>query len=248
MQTIEKEIVVDVIANPGDAFYESVLSDFLDEQNIKHDFRKPLQNNIVAELKPYQERYLGIWKSHWINIGLCTKPTDKDKAEQYFCDFYKELGFSKPKSIVWFDNPIKMYQQANKLKLKAYNQVYYEFWGRLTNPVWNNMREQIKNKTKINQPYSQLWSRIYSQIWDLARDHTWHGQHDAHWLIYYSYMMQVLRLELPKVFTPMILLSHDVNLWIPTEKIVYVTRKPKKIVVKNNKFIKMVYQDECVIA
>jgi hypothetical protein len=38
--TIEKQILVNVLNNPGDTFYENVLSDFLDEQGIEHDFRK----------------------------------------------------------------------------------------------------------------------------------------------------------------------------------------------------------------
>jgi hypothetical protein len=73
---IEKEILKDVLTNPGDTFYENVLSDFLDEQGIEHDFRKLLHKNKITELKPYQEKCLDIWKDYWTYIGLCIKPTD----------------------------------------------------------------------------------------------------------------------------------------------------------------------------
>jgi hypothetical protein len=119
-KTIEQEIFIDVLSNPGDTFYENVLSDFLDEQGIEHDFRKLLHNNHVTELKPYQEKCLDIWVNHWINVGLCIKPTDEGKVEQCFCDFYKKLGFSTPKNIIWFNNPVEM---CNKVSNQALNHV-----------------------------------------------------------------------------------------------------------------------------
>jgi hypothetical protein len=60
INSIEKEILVDVLNNPNDTFYENVLSDFLDEQGIEHDFRNPLHNDKITELKPYQEKCLDI--------------------------------------------------------------------------------------------------------------------------------------------------------------------------------------------
>jgi hypothetical protein len=51
---IKKAILIDVLNNLNDTFYKNVLADFLDERIIEHDFRKPLHNNHVTELKPYQ--------------------------------------------------------------------------------------------------------------------------------------------------------------------------------------------------
>jgi hypothetical protein len=142
----EKEILLDVLNNPNDTFYESVLSDFLDEQNIDHDFRKPLHNNIVKELKPYQEKCLDIWVNYWFNISVCTKPTDEKKAEQYFFDIYKELSFPIPKSIIWFNNPVEMYNQVINLnnQTKLSHLIYYQ----------------------ICQAWMQLWDKASPQIWN----------------------------------------------------------------------------------
>jgi hypothetical protein len=52
--------------------------------------------------------------------------------------------------------------------------------------------------------------------------------------------MQVLRVEAPKAFLP---LAQEVNWWLPTEETVFVTRKLKECVVKNNKLVKLVYQN-----
>jgi hypothetical protein len=137
--SIEKQIFVDVINNPGDSFYESVLSDFLDEQGIDHDFRKSLHNNRITELKPYQEKCLDIWAKYWTSIDLYTKPTNEDKAEQCVYNLYIQLGFSKPKKIIWFDNPVEMWRQAINQVISLYNQV--------------------------NQRYYQILNLVYDQVW-----------------------------------------------------------------------------------
>jgi hypothetical protein len=167
-KSIEKEIFFSVLNNPGDTFYENVLSDFLDEQGVEHDFRKPLHNKKVVKLKPYQEKCLDIWAKHWISIGLCTKPTDEIKAEKYFYHLYKELDLKKPKSIIWFDNPIEMCDQASC-------QTSDQLWNQLQNKISNKVNDQINT-----QIYNQLWRKMNSQVWQvwswlltLVRNRVW---------------------------------------------------------------------------
>jgi hypothetical protein len=242
-KTIEQEILIDVLNNPNDTFYESVLSDFLDEQGIEHDFRKPLHNNPVKELKPYQEKCLYVWKNHWTNIGLCTKPTNESKAEQYFSDFYSQLGFTKLKSIIWFDNPIETCikardQVSNRVVNQASNRVWNQVNNRVWYQVWNNIWNQVWNQIG-NQVFNQVWNQVWNQVL--------HGQQDAYWLAFYAYMMQVLRLEASKQFIPYMLLAQEVNWWLPTEETIYVIRKPKGFVLKDNKLVKITFQDNYTI-
>jgi hypothetical protein len=226
----------------------------LDEQGIEHDFRKPLSNKKVVKLKPHQEKYLDIWANYWIDIGLCTRSTDEVKAKQYFSDLYKELGLKKPKSIVWCNNPIEMCNQIdlnnqtssqilNRLRYLAqvnqvynmasdyvndqtYSQIWCKVWRQVSYQVWHQVSYQL-----INQVFDQVWNQVF------------YKQQTVYWLAYYSYYMQILRIEIDKLFIPLILLSQEVNCWIPTEKIVYVTKKPKECIVENGKFVKLIYQD-----
>jgi hypothetical protein len=265
INSIEKEILKDVFNNPGDTFYENVLSDFLDEQGVEHDFRKPLHNDKITKLKPYQNKCLDIWIKHWINIGLCTKPTDKDKAEQYFFDFYKELDLEKFKSIVWFDNPIDMLSDLRiHVRNYGWNQVWGQVWNQacdhsiinnqISNQTWNHIWHQIWNLISgqvLNQVNDRVWNQalnkarnqIRNQMWNRA----WNVQHDIHWLAYYSYCMQVLRVRLSKVLIPYILLVQEINWWFPTEETIFVVKKPKEYIVKNNELVKLVYQDNYTI-
>jgi hypothetical protein len=263
--SIEKQILVDVINNPGDTFYENVLSDFLDEQGIEHDFRKLLHNNKIIELKPYQEKCLDIWANYWINIGLCTNPTDEKKAEQYLSDFYKELGFPNPKSIIWFDNPIEMCSRIwfdNPIEMCS----RLSNWDHGLNQVWDRIWSQIRDQVK-GQVWNQAWDQICNQVWNqawnqilcLVRDYICgqiknnttneigYGQRDVHWFAFYAYMMQVLRVKISKSLVYCMFLTQEVYWWFPTEKNIYATRKPKECIVENNKLVKITFQDNYTI-
>jgi hypothetical protein len=260
--SIEQKILKDVLNNPGDTFYENVLSDFLDEQGVEHDFRKPLHNNKIEKLKPYQKKCLAVWANHWTNVGLCTRPTDEDKAWQYFSDLYKELGFSKPKNIVWFDNPIKMCKQTNCLNNQLSNQIctqiYNLIWTQANKQIQDHLKKQIWDKIS-NQICTQIYNLICIQVWDQVwyqvrnqiSNYNWnkifYGQHDVYSLAAVAYYMQTLRIKTSKAYIPYILLAQEVNWWFPTEETIYVTKKPKECVVVNGKFVKLVYQDNYAI-
>jgi hypothetical protein len=260
LKSIEKEILKDVLNNPNDTFYENVLSDFLDEQGVEHDFRKSLHNNPVGELKPYQEKCLDVWRKHWVSVGLCTNPTDESKAEQYFSDFYKELGLKMPKKIIWFNNPVEMCSQVgNCMNNQVIDKIFTQIWDQVgCHQVWNKVGNKLINQV-WGMVYDQLVDHIRWQVWtyisnklrDQVRWRVWNqvffGQQDAYRLVFYSYMMQVLRIKIDKSFAPLILLTQQINWWIPIEKTIYATRKPKECIVKNNKFVKIVFQDNHVI-
>jgi hypothetical protein len=270
INSIEKEILIDVLNNPNDTFYENVFADFLDEQGIDHDFRKPLHNNHIAELKPYQEKCLDIWANYWISVVLCTRQTDESKVEQCFYDFYKELGFPKFESIVWFNNPIDICNRAANLYKQVYDpvcdqvlnylrkqlkkQVWVQMLNQAGNLVWNQIVDRLKNKVcdQVNSLFCQINDKVWSRVrnhhaWNNIYQQIWDNQHDIYWLAYYTYMMQVLRMEAPKQFVPFMLLAQEINWWFLLEKTVFVTRKPKEFVFKDRKLVKLVCQDNYTI-
>jgi hypothetical protein len=252
--SIEKEILFDVLNYPNDTFYENVLSDFLDEQGIEHDFRKQLHNNRIEKLKPYQEKCLDIWRNYWISVGLCTKPTDENKAEQYFYNFYKKLGFSKPENIVWFNNPTEIFFKLKLLTNKGSiasilnHSVYNKSCDIIHNIVDYPIIHTVENKCNLST-IDEFVSRIN---WHKIIDHEelyqcCYGQHDATWLLRYAYYSQVLRVKLPEQLIFLFLLAQEVNWWFPTRKTIYVVKKPKEYVMKDSRLIKLVYQNDYVM-
>jgi hypothetical protein len=45
----------------------------------------------------------------------------------------------------------------------------------------------------------------------------------------------------------LILLAQEVNWWFPTKQTIYVVRKPKECIVKDNKLVKITFQDNYTI-
>jgi hypothetical protein len=200
---------------------------------------------------------------------LCTKPKNEDKAEQYFCNFYKELGFSKPKKIIWFNNPIEMFCQSINWN-QAANHVWEQIWDQASNQVLIKVRNQVGSRIRnrvVNRVNNLAWNQVWDQInnyvsdqvrnqvrnygWNQVRNRLWgqvfYGQHDAFWLAYYSYMMQVLRVEAPKLFASFMLLAQEITWWFSSEQTVFITRKPKECIVEDGKVVKLVYQDNYTI-
>jgi hypothetical protein len=251
---IEQEILKDMLNNPGDTFYESVLSDFLDEQGIEHDFRKPLHKEKIEELKLYQEKCLGIWANYWTNVGICTKPTDENKAEKYFYNIYKELGLEKFKSVIWINNPFEMFDQIkNQTRNQIWYQVVDQIWNKILDRVNDQITVQVRKRMKnlawsqrqvSNQVKNQLLNHVKNYIKNHVIDQIWHGQQDVWRLAYYAYVMQVLRVEIPKILIKLMFLAQEVNWWFPAEETVYVVRKPKECIIEYGKFVKLVYQDD----
>jgi hypothetical protein len=93
-----------------------------------------------------------------------------------------------------------------------------------------------------------VWNRLWNQLWNRLWNQLFYGQQDDHCLVFYAYCMQVLRIKAPKQFVTFMLLAQEVNWWIPIEKTVYATRKPKECVVKDDKLLKLTYQDNYTIA
>jgi hypothetical protein len=223
-----------------------------------------LHDNVILELKDYHERYIEYWINYWIDIGLNTNPTNEKKAEEYFVCLFKQLNLKNLKHIIWCDNPAEMFnlskhkQQPKRKNVAKFSVV---LWNKYFNQMWNKANSQIKDKImdRLIDEDNKIAKRIICEMVDKIKFFVFkiagelsqkvcYGQHDASWLVYYAYCMQVLRVEAIKILVPMMLLAQEVNWWIVIEKTIYAIRKPKEYIVENNKVVKVVYQDGYVIA
>ena len=59
----------------------------------------------VRELTPEQKALMPAIRDEWIEIGLNTLSSDKQKAEDAINLAYKCAEFQPPSRIIWFDNP-----------------------------------------------------------------------------------------------------------------------------------------------
>jgi hypothetical protein len=92
-----------------------------------------------------------------------------------------------------------------------------------------------------------MYNKMNCQLKNKSFDFIWYNQRDAHCLAEIAYYMQVLRVEAAKIFIPFMLFFQEINLWIPTEKTVYVTRKLKECVLEDGEVVKIVFRDNYTI-
>jgi hypothetical protein len=193
---------------------------------------------------------LDIWVNYWFNINLCTKVTDEEKAERHFYNLYKQLNLKNPNGIVWCNSPFDMHHQMQD-RVNYY--IYDNIWSRVFTWMWNNIENPVRDQVwgvVFNQVTDKVWCKVWSVVnkeylstlvQNVSKGRF--GQHEAGLLAHYAYYMQVLRTEIVKPLVLYMLLAQEVNWYYLTEEFVYVIRKPKECIVKNNKLVKLVYQD-----
>lgn len=59
----------------------------------------------IEKLIPEMEAAIPVYKERWINIGLCTDPADRPRAEKAIVKMYESGGLEPPKEIVWTESP-----------------------------------------------------------------------------------------------------------------------------------------------
>ena len=161
----------------------------------------------IDQLTPEQEAQLPAIRDEWLRIGLSTDPADRPRAEQAIKQAYHRAGLEPPELVLWFESPLAGLLAANIINA---NQVSDQVW----NQVWNQVRNQVRNQVP-DQVWNQVWGQVWNQVWnqvsdqvasqvsDQVRDQVanqvrsqvlWYrplyGQHEAHWLGFYSTFQQ----------------------------------------------------------
>ena len=61
---------------------------------------------MITKLTAAQESRLGEFAAKWTDIGLCTEPADRPRAESALRDAYALAGLAPPQRIVWCGSPL----------------------------------------------------------------------------------------------------------------------------------------------
>jgi hypothetical protein len=67
----------------------------------------------ITSLTPEQLDRFPEFVERWTQIGLCTTPADRVKAEQAIELMYKVEGLKPPKQIVWYNSPLSMINEVD---------------------------------------------------------------------------------------------------------------------------------------
>src|SRR6516164_11490923 len=60
----------------------------------------------IEGLTPEQIARFAEFRDRWIEIGLCTEPADRPRAEAAVREMYRQGGLEPPAKIVWCGSPL----------------------------------------------------------------------------------------------------------------------------------------------
>lgn len=135
----------------------------------------------IEKLTPEQERRLGVYLQEWLSIGRSTAPIDETKTKEVITDFYRRVGKSAPKFLV-FDSPeqccvgapifLQMIGALPKdANLKEVSQQIFS--ARYAQRWWSSWVAFYRFCEEIGVPYSKDNSELLAQ-WDtLSRSCHW---------------------------------------------------------------------------
>lgn len=128
--------------------------------------------------KPFGEQYLAQKRDEWLEIGLCTKPLDKEKAFKAVDLAYKCAGLDAPKIKLYARSPFEAQLMANLL---YYAEIQSEFTGEVLDQVNYQVGDRILHPVK-----DQFWHQV--QVEYLIRDRIWEGVRDQVWVRHRSWV------------------------------------------------------------
>ena len=153
----------------------------------------------------------------WTKIGLSTEPANRKEAEEGIVEMYAIAGFKKPK-IVWCSSPLSqgitrrivlnleadgiLHKKIgdsvrDSVRASVGDSVGASVWDSVGASVWDSVRASVG---------ASVWDSVGANVGDSVRASVWanvrdsvgasgYGQHDASWLAFYNFFMEVCRLE-----------------------------------------------------
>ena len=123
----------------------------------------------IMKLTTEQEVRLEEWREEWLQVGLCTDPADRPRAQSAITAMYACLD--KPAPIfLWFDSPmscqlvmhlLSQTELRDQLGDQLGGQLWGQLRGQLRDQLWGQLRDQLED---------QLWGQLGDQLGDQLRD------------------------------------------------------------------------------
>lgn len=142
----------------------------------------------IDKLTKEQEAQFPEFIKKWTDIGLCTQPAARLKAEHGIRLAYAAANLKAPLKIVWTTSPLAQGLTrciVNQMKDKTDKGVR----ASVRASVWDSVGDSVGAHVGASVGAS-VWDSVRASVWDSG-----YGQHDASWIAFYDFFRRVLLLE-----------------------------------------------------
>ena len=158
----------------------------------------------IEKLTPEQESLMSVYRDLWLQIGLSSGETNKEKAEEAVRKAYSCAGLKPPEIFFWMLSPL-------------HNAVLYSI---------------LKNNNLDKSVLASVRDSVRDSVWASVRD-SCYGSMDSGWLSFYSYMHEQLKLDCSKL-NGLWECAQWCDWFIPFKDICIISQKAKWIKTKAN--------------
>ena len=176
----------------------------------------------INSLTPSQIARFPEFVKKWTDIGLCTDPADRPRAEVGIRTAYEIAGHAPPKQIVWCGSPFSMgLTRAIVMGLGSVdvgdnkkNSVWDSVGDSVGASVWDSVRASVGDSVRASVGDS-VWASVWASVY---------GQHEAGWLSFYDYFALVssLSAETQKL-TGIFEVAQSAGWWLPHQNICWIS-------------------------
>lgn len=157
----------------------------------------------IDTMTEWQRDQMAVYAKRWIEIGLCTEPADRPRAEAGVRKAYQIAGLEPPREIVWMQSPVQIMDEL--LKRDA-----------VEGAVRGAVRDAVEGA-------------VGGAVWGAVRGAV-EGQFEAPWLAFYAYFHDVyaLHAETEKL-EGLWEIAQSANWYFPYAKVCFICERPRVI-------------------
>ena len=148
---------------------------------------------MIEELTEEQTAQLEVYRDKWIDIGLSCEPLDYDRAVAAATAAYEVAGLAPPQKFYVADSPMSAVLLVADLRKNG----------------------DAHAKSNLFQEIGKLKGTGLS---DIVNDFAY-GAHDAYWLGYYEYFLEVCDIKEAEKLRPLMELAKSCGWWMPYENV-----------------------------
>lgn len=209
----------------------------------------------ITGLTDEQKEKIAEYRKRYWEQAISTKPADQERAETAAKKLAK-IAKVKTNNVVWVMSPNAGENVYNTTR-SVFSPAYVLIETSLRNIFWTSLKHLFEISLEIPLRESleisfvdSLWTSLWVSLWTLLKDslRTSLGTsfRDSSWLAYYSYVVDILNIEISNKNLKLLTLYNELAascsaVWIAPERIVLCER-PKTVKIEDGKLVGLTWR------